>query len=188
MLDERIPFSANNLCKCVTAFAVDYANPAHIYVAIYADQSDLKAGITIYVTSNSGASWSAVRNWAGSQRLALWKTLNGNLYVWDERYSGAEAEPRYPSTNHEARWTDLKLPASVSAQVFVGSSGRRVVASIGSEIYLYSAMTGVFTLIGPLPDLWYGGGVGDHAGIIVDTPSPVLIATSRWETAITALP
>ncbi|HEY7093430.1 MAG TPA: hypothetical protein VH393_09640, partial [Ktedonobacterales bacterium] len=104
MLDERIPFSANNLCKCVTAFAIDYANPAHIYVAIYADQSDLKAGITIYVTSNSGASWSTVRNWAGSQRLGLWTTLNGNLYVWDERYSGAEAEPLYLSTNHGASW------------------------------------------------------------------------------------
>jgi hypothetical protein len=90
-LDDHIPFSANDGYKCVTSFAVDYANPARTYVAIYADPSDLKSGITVYGTSNSGASWSAVRNWAGSQRLALWTTLDGNLYVWDARYSGAEA-------------------------------------------------------------------------------------------------
>ena len=47
-MSQHSPFSANEFCKCVTAYAVDYANPARIYVAIYADQSDLKAGITIF--------------------------------------------------------------------------------------------------------------------------------------------
>ncbi len=179
MLDDHIPFSANNPCKCVEAFAVDYANPARIYVAIYADPSDLKSGITVYVTSNSGASWSAVRNWAGSQRLALWTTLNGNLYVRDERYSGAEAEPLYLSTNHGASWTDLKLPASISARVFVGVSGRKVVATVNTDIYLYDTVTGAFSLIGQLPDLWYGGGVSDLLGVVVEGSSPAFIAASQ---------
>ena len=188
MLDERIPFSANNLCKCVTAHAVDYTNPARIYVAIYADQSDLKAGITIYVTSDSGASWRSVRNWAGSQRLALWMTLNGNLDVNDQRVPGATEGRFYLSANRGASWTEIKLPPGNEGLFFVGISGQRVITTIGSEIYYYTTATGVFTLIGSFPDLWYGGGVGDRAGVIVDSPSPAFIATSRWETAIRALP
>jgi len=131
-----------------------YANPARIYVAIYADPSDLKSGITVYGTSNSGASWSAVRNGAGSQRLALWTTLNGDLYVWNERYSGAEAESLYVSTNRGATWMDLKLPASISARVSVGISDRKVVATVNRYIYLYDTARGAFSLIGQLPNLW----------------------------------
>jgi hypothetical protein len=188
MLDERIPFSASEYCKCVTTYAVDYANPAHIYIAIYADQSDLKAGITIYETSDSGASWRLVRNWPGSQRLALWTTLNGNLYVNDQRVPGSMEGKFYLSSNHGVTWTEIKLPPGNEGLFFVGISGQRVITTIGSEIYLYTTATGVFTLIGSLPDLWYGGGVGDRAGIIVDSSSPAFIATSRWETAIRALP
>jgi hypothetical protein len=187
-LDEHIPFSVNDVCKCVPAFAVDFANPAHVYVAIYADPSDLKSGITVYATSNSGSSWSAIHNWPGSQRLALWTTLNGNLYVWDERYSGAEAEPLYLSTNHGASWTDLKLPASLSARVFVGVSGRRVVATVNTDIYLYDTARGAFSLIGQLPNLWYGAGVRELLAVLVEGSSPAFIAASQVETALMSLP
>jgi hypothetical protein len=188
MLDDHIPFSANDLCKCVTAFAIDYANPAHIYAAIYADPLDLKASITIYVTSDSCASWRLVRNWPASQRPALWTTLNGDLYVNDQRVPGSIEGKFYRGANHGVSWTEIRLPPGNEGLFFVGISGQRVITTIGSKIYLYSTATGAFSLLGALPDLWYGGGVGDRAGMIIDSPSPAFIATSRWETAITALP
>ena len=135
---DRCPFSADMTVQVCPALCSRLSPILHTSTSLsMLNHLDLKRGITVYVTSNSGASWSAVRNWAGSQRLALWTTLNGNLYVWDERYSGAEAEPLYLSMNHGASWTDLKLPVSVSARVFVGVSGRKVVATVNTDIYLY---------------------------------------------------
>jgi hypothetical protein len=141
MLDDHIPFSANNLCKCVEAYAVDYANPARIYIAIYADQADLKAGITIFVTTDSGASWRLVRNWPGSQRLALWTTVNGNLYVNDQRVRGSMEGRFYLSANRGVNWTEINLPPVNEGLFFIGISGQRVITTIGSEIYRTGART-----------------------------------------------
>jgi len=185
---SAFPSPPTNSANVSRPIAVDYANPARIYVAIYADQSDLKVGITILVTTDSGASWRLVRTWPGSQRLALWTTVNGDLYVNDQRVPDSMEGKFSLSASRGLSWTEIKLPAGNEGLFFVGISGQRVITIIGSDIYPYTTATGVFTLIGSLLDLWYGGGVGDRAGIIVDAPSPAFIATSRWETAIRALP
>jgi hypothetical protein len=93
----------------------------------------------------------------------------------------------YRGANYGASWMEIKLPPGNEGLFFVGVSGKRVITTIGPEIYFYSTVTGTFLLLGTLPDLWYGMGVGDHAGIVLEGSSPSFIATSRWETAVTAL-
>jgi hypothetical protein len=82
---------------------------------------------------------------------------------------------------------DLKLPASISARVSVGISGRKVVATVITDIYLYDTARGAFSLIGQLPKLWYLPGVNELLGVVVEGPSPAFIAASQAERALASL-
>ncbi len=150
MLDQNLPYripqnAPPNFYTPPMAFAVDPADPSHVYAAMYTGS----VGVSLFTTLDSGEHWKQVYHWPTSTQIAVWTATGNRVYAQDKIDAGT-ADQFFYSSDGGTSWTSSGLHERGADEIFLGSDGR-VVTLYNAEVFGLDPATGVFTRLGAAP-------------------------------------
>jgi hypothetical protein len=164
-------------------YASDFQDIAHIYALV----STGPFGMTLYATTNSGASWRNLRSWPDVNRMALWTATHGQVFVQDVSDKGGSTTQFFYSSDSGATWQDSGLHQRNGAYVFVSPQGKVIedvlLSGETGNLFQLDPRTGVFTLLTNISFAnAYGGGFS--LTIVDDGAHSTVLYTDLSQTAV----
>ncbi len=145
--------------NALEGYASDFQTITHIYALV----STGAFGMTLYATTDGGASWRTLRSWADVNRMALWTAAHGQVFVQDISDRGDSIAQFFYSRDSGATWQDSGLHERNGAYVFVSPQGKVIedveISGETGNLFQLNPSTGVFTLLTQISFAnAYGGG------------------------------
>jgi photosystem II stability/assembly factor-like uncharacterized protein len=153
--------------------AVDPEDPATIYV-----DGIVSSVLTIFRSSDSGATWHAVLTLPTAHHIALY-TMTHHRIIAEQQDGQDTDQPLYYSSNGGVTWQGMALHDKSGGELLSVSPQGRVITKTSADatsdrLYTLDPVTRSFTTLGA-----YVFGPGVPLAAVVDGPSPALLyATS----------
>ncbi|HET9111788.1 MAG TPA: sialidase family protein, partial [Ktedonobacterales bacterium] len=174
------------------ALAVDPANASHVYVIAQGkrDSAHPTQDVLLFVTSNAGASWRQIHTFPYGERVSLWASTPGAIYLWvSYPEMSANGNPLQVSFDGGVTWrditsTNLRLDSpyfSPSGQIVLITAGNSQATAALEEL---NPATGKLTPMGPLPPLAADG----FTAVVTGGAHPVFVVASSLATYVRPLP
>ena len=155
MLDTHLPYrimpgAPPDTYTPPMAYSVAPDDPSHLYVVMPTGSQ----GVSLFVTRDSGATWTQVYHWTTSTRVAVWTASGDRVYAQDQ-FDTNTSDQFFYSADGGATWSGSGLHERGADEVFVGPDGR-VITLYGGALFNLDPAKGIFTRLGAAPPLRVG--------------------------------